>query len=186
MYTIYPETGCVIRDSDNVVVAPTGNIFNPNYQEYIQWLAANTDNKPTVFTLTEAQIAFKVKTENQKYMWEEIKKEREKRKFAGVKVGTNWFHSDPDSRSQQLGLVIIGQNLPPNTPWKLLVKNADFRNPTYTIMTPTLAIQIFQATMLSDMNIHKSADDHMNLMVQLENPLEYDFSGNWPVSFLDP
>jgi hypothetical protein len=40
MYTLHVNTGVVTRDSDNVVVAPTGNPNGQDYQDYLVWVAA--------------------------------------------------------------------------------------------------------------------------------------------------
>jgi hypothetical protein len=45
MYKIILNSGEVIRLSDNVVVAPTGDSTNPDYLNYIQWV--NDGNQPT-------------------------------------------------------------------------------------------------------------------------------------------
>lgn len=45
MYTINLSTGIVLRDSDNKQVAPTQSTDDPDYVQYIQWIAAG--NHPT-------------------------------------------------------------------------------------------------------------------------------------------
>ena len=37
-------------------------------------------------------------------VWELIKAYRDKRKFGGIYVSNKWFHNDPDSRTQWLGI----------------------------------------------------------------------------------
>ena len=49
--------------------------------------------------------------------WEAIKAERGRRKALGVKVGDHWYHSDADSRIQQISLFVMGASVPP-IPWK--------------------------------------------------------------------
>lgn len=39
MYTLHVNTGIVTRDSDNVLVAPTGNPDGQDYLEYLAWVA---------------------------------------------------------------------------------------------------------------------------------------------------
>ena len=50
--------------------------------------------------------------------WERIMMERDRRASLGVKVGSHWFHSDQKSRTQQLGLVLLGANVPAGLQWK--------------------------------------------------------------------
>lgn len=40
MYTLHVNTGLITRDSDVVVVAPTGNPDGADYQAYLAWVAA--------------------------------------------------------------------------------------------------------------------------------------------------
>lgn len=46
MYSIQIETGEVIRDSDNKVIAPCQSADDPDFVAYIQWV--NQGNEPTV------------------------------------------------------------------------------------------------------------------------------------------
>lgn len=111
--------------------------------------------------------------------WEAIKSERDRRKFLGVKVGTNWFHSDDSSRIQQLALVMMGASLPAGLMWKVLTLTPP---PVFVEMTPALAQAIFQATAASDAAIFAAAETHRVAMEASANPAAYDFSGGWPVS----
>lgn len=108
--------------------------------------------------------------------WRAIQAERDRRKANGVKIGDNWFHSDDSSRIQQIALVIFGENLPANIMWKTL-------NGTFVEMTPTLAIQIFQASAAQDIAIFTVAEQHKAAMMVSENPAEYDFSAGWPETY---
>lgn len=107
--------------------------------------------------------------------WREIQAERDKRKFGGVRIGTRWFHSDNSSRIQQIGLVMMGANLP-LIQWKTL-------DNSFVTMTPTLAMQIFQTTAASDIAIFAIAEQHKVAMSASANPANYDFSGGWPLTF---
>ena len=113
--------------------------------------------------------------------WEQIKAERERRQKLGVKVGDHWFHSDADSRTQQLGLVILGANIPPNQQWKTLTHAGD----VFVTLTQALAGGIFQATMLSDMAVFAAGKKHRMALEASEHPENYVFTTGWPVSFDD-
>lgn len=172
MYTLDGTNSIITRDSDGKIISPCQDYDEPDHLAYLNWVSQG--NEPRIVYHGERRSE----------MWESIKKERERRKFLGVKVGTNWFHSDPDSRSQQLGLVIAGASLPP-TPWKTLSKSGGLYNPASVTMTPTLAQQIFFATMLHDAAIHQAAETHRAQMLLLDDPYEYNYHINWPESFED-
>ena len=106
--------------------------------------------------------------------WELIKAERDRRKIdGGYKVGTNWYHSDTFSRTQQIGLVMLGANLPNNVMWKTM-------SGSFVLMTPTLALQIFQSAMVSDMTIFATAEQKKAAMLASPDPSTYDYLSGWP------
>lgn len=107
--------------------------------------------------------------------WEQIKQHRETLKSSGVKVGTKWFHSDPGSRIQQLGLVLMGANVPA-VQWKTM-------DGTFVTMTPTLAGQIFQATAASDMAVFVAAELHLANLKASADPSNYDWLSGWPATY---
>lgn len=115
---------------------------------------------------------------DQQKKWLEIQAERDRRKFNGVKVGTNWYHSDDSSRIQQIGLVMMGASMPPGIMWKT-------KNDTFIQMTPAIAMGIFQATGQQDMYIFAAAEQHRAKMLASANPTTYDYSTGWPPTFGD-
>lgn len=109
--------------------------------------------------------------------WAGIKAERDRRiQSGGYKIGTKWFHSDTFSRTQQICLVMLGANIPVNTPWKTM-------DGTTVTMTQTLAGQIFAAASASDVAIFAAAETHRQSMEAAADPAAYDFSGGWPKVF---
>jgi hypothetical protein len=110
--------------------------------------------------------------------WEAIKAERDRRKAAGVKVGTYWFHSDDASRIQQIALTMLGPNIPANLQWKTMTGQ-------FTTMTQTLAAQVFQTSIQSDQIIFGRAEIHRANMMASADPGSYDFSGGWPTTYAD-
>ncbi len=107
--------------------------------------------------------------------WRKVQAERDRRKFAGYMAAGNRFHSDPDSRTQQLGLFIMGANVPP-IQWRTLDGN-------YVTMTQQLAAAIFTATATGDTLIFSAGETHRAAIVALTDlsAIEsYDFSGGWP------
>lgn len=112
--------------------------------------------------------------------WLAIKAERDMRKTGGVTVYVDtvpkWFHSDESSRIQQLGLVMMGQNIPANLQWKTM-------DGTFVTMTPALAQSIFSAVALLDTTAFAKAEWHRQQMEASDTPHLYDFSKGWPTIY---
>ena len=121
-------------------------------------------------------------TERQAALWEVIKSERDRRASLGVKVGSHWFHSDQKSRTQQLGLVLLGANVPAGLQWKTLTTTPP---PVFVPMTPALAQNIAAATAASDTAIFTAAEQHRIALESSSDPENYDFSVGWPTSIED-
>lgn len=108
--------------------------------------------------------------------WEMIKAERERRKAGGVKVGDKWFHSDDGSRIQQMGLVMMGANLPAGLQWKTM-------DGSFIVMTPALAQQVFTGQAASDQTIFAVAEAHRVAMEASADHAAYDYAHGWPKVF---
>ena len=158
----------ISRKFPGVLVSCPGD---PETYEHLVWEGG--DPLPTDEELIAAwhQVQIDLK-------WEEIKAERDEKKAGGVKVGDKWFHSDDTSRIQQIGLVMMGANLPANLMWKTM-------DGSFILMTQTLAGQIFQTIAYSDQNIFKVAETHRMNMEASDDPANYDFSQGWPETFLE-
>jgi hypothetical protein len=152
------------------VDTPESPNTNPDYLEYKQWLISGGVPEPAELTPIEQRRAA---------AWESIKAERDRRASLGVKVGQHWFHSDQKSRTQQLGLVLLGSNIPAGLQWKTLTLTPP---PVFVAMTPTLAQAIVAATAASDTAIFTAAEAHRLAMEASEAPQDYDFSTGWPTS----
>ena len=119
--------------------------------------------------------------ERQAAAWERIKAERDRRKSLGVKVGEHWYHSDADSRIQQISLFVMGASVPP-VQWKTLTLSPP---PVFVTMTQAIAAGIFQATAASDAAVFGAAEAHRAAMEASATPETYDFSSGWPASIED-
>ena len=119
--------------------------------------------------------------ERQATIWNLIKAERDRRAALGVKVGQHWYHSDADSRIQQLSLFVMGASVPP-IQWKTLTTTPP---PVFVIMTQAIAAGIFQNTAASDAAIFAAAETHRVTMEAMPDPENYDCSGGWPASIED-
>lgn len=112
-------------------------------------------------------------------IWQAIKAERDRRtQQGGYEVNGFWYHSDTMSRTQQMGLVMLGASMPAGVMWKTM--SGDMVE-----MTPALAQQIFSAAAASDIAIFAAAEVHRAAMEASPQPHLYDFSGGWPAVFGD-
>ena len=132
-----------------------------------------------ITALTDAEILADTTFHNEFHdiAWTLIKKERDRRKSeGGYKVGTYWYHSDDTSRIQQLALVMLSAGMPNNIMWKTM--SGDF-----VLMTPTLAGQVFQAAMVSDMTVFAVAEQKKQAMIAAPDPRTYDYLSGWPLCY---
>lgn len=110
-------------------------------------------------------------------MWEAIKSERDRRtQQGGYAVSGHWFHSDTFSRTQQMGLVMLGSALPPGVEWKTMTGE-------FVLMTQQLAQQVFAAAAASDIAVFAAAEAHRAAMLASADPGLYDYAGGWPPAF---
>jgi hypothetical protein len=127
-------------------------------------------------------------------MWEYIKAERERRKTGGVKVNIagvgKWFHTDNDSRIQQLGLkdrardllgaggamtdniFILGQQVN----WKTM-------DGSFVPITAQATFDIVSAVGDLDAVQHATAEAHKAAMEASADPASYDYSTGWQAIF---
>ena len=108
--------------------------------------------------------------------WEDIKRERDRRtQQGGYQVAGKWFHSDTFSRTQQMGLVMMGAGIPGGLQWKTM-------DGSFITMTQTLAGQVFAAAAASDAAIFARAEQ---IKAEMEaDPVGFDFASHaWPAVF---
>lgn len=91
----------------------------------------------------------------------------------GAKVGELWFHSDTHSKVQQLSLMIAGTNLPDGIMWKTMSGEK-------VLMTPTLAVQIYQAQMMQESLIYGYAESLLSQIDGMEFPETVQIYDGWP------
>lgn len=121
-------------------------------------------------------------------VWERIKVERDRRAaVGGFKVDTHWFHSDAKSRTQQLGLSqlatitlfnggTMADPIPGVPPWKTMTGEE-------VTITVGLALQILQNAAVSEGLCFDAAKAHKQALWESPDPINYDFSGGWPLMF---
>ena len=166
--------------NDTCQVDPFG-IFSPDYAEqFVQapdgvepgWFFDGAKFTPPSAPSRAAVVAAK---------WSAVKAERDRRKWLGVKVGANWFHSDDSSRIQQLGLVMLGANIPAGLQWKTLTRTGS----VFVSMTQALAGGIFQGMLQSDTAVFAAAEMHRVAIEASATPESYNILTGWPASFED-
>ena len=124
----------------------------------------------------DATLAAAQREADELVAWEAIKAERDRRtQQGGYQASGHWFHSDTFSRSQQLGLVMMGQAMPA-IQWKTM-------SGAFVTMTANLAQAIFAAGAASDQAIFAAAEQHYAAMQASADPLAYDYSAGWPAAY---
>lgn len=91
----------------------------------------------------------------------------------GYLVEGYWFNSDDSSRVQQLTLSMIGNGMPDNILWKTMSGAA-------ASMTPALAAQVVQASIISDMLIFGISQSKIQQMKDSKSPGDYNYLAGWP------
>lgn len=109
-------------------------------------------------------------------LWEQIKAIRDRKaQTGGYTTGGKWFHSDTFSRTQQMGLVMMGAGVPP-VEWKTM-------DGSFITMTPTLAGQIFGAAASQDMALFGHAETLRAAVDAAADPSAIDINAGWPATY---
>lgn len=126
--------------------------------------------------------------QRQQVKWREIQAERERRKYSGgVKVGTQWFYTDADTRSQFsiLDSMAIRKQLADNfvldEKWKTM---SPLSAPVYVPMTVGLMRQIIDAATAMEKVNYSNGERHRGLMLQAVDPDSYVFSDGWHETYV--
>lgn len=141
--------------------------------EYADLLAAQSTGKVIQADQNGKPVAVDPPKPTADDIWQRIKAERDRRKAGGVKVGAKWFHSDTFSRTQQMGLVMLGAGIPANLQWKTM-------DGSFIAMTQAVAQSVFAAAAANDQAIFAVAEGHRVAMEASTDPASYDYSGGWP------
>lgn len=169
------ETGCTYLSSTHAGQMPADAV--PISEAlYLEVIANPAPGKVRSHDATGLPILIDPPAATAEQIWPQIKAERDRRKSLGVLADGIWFHSDADSRIQQMALVMMGGTMPAGIQWKTM-------SGTFVEMTPTLVGQIFAATAALDQAIFSVAETHRVAMEASPVPVDYDFSGGWPATF---
>lgn len=134
--------------------------------------------EPRYETVAEAEAAIARDLQDRRdQIWEQIKAIRDNRnQTGGYQALGKWFHSDTFSRSQQLGLVIMGDNIPPGIQWRTM-------DGSYIEMTPAVAQDIFRAAAAQDGAIFQHAEWLKSQVDSSETPTSIDITLGWPPTY---
>lgn len=102
--------------------------------------------------------------------WTKIKQKRDDlTKNGGCLVAGKWFHSDTDSKQQQMALTMFGASIPANLQWKTM-------DGSFVLMTQTLAQQLFGAQIAREQAIFAHAE-------ALKTDINADINSGWPARY---
>ncbi len=104
-----------------------------------------------------------------------IKAERDRRKFNGVLVSTKWIHTDTYSRTQWIGMVMMGASVPA-IPWTTM-------DNTSITTSQALAGAVFQATATLDSTLFAFAKSLIDTVNASSDPTSVDITAGWPATF---
>lgn len=104
-----------------------------------------------------------------------IKAERDRRKFNGVFVSNKWIHTDTYSRTQWMGMVMMGANVP-TIQWTTM-------DNTTIATSQALANAVFQATATLDATLFSHAKSLIAAVDASNDPASVDITTGWPATF---
>lgn len=104
-----------------------------------------------------------------------IKAERDRRKFNGVFVSGKWIHTDTYSRTQWMGMVMMGASVPA-IEWTTM-------DGTSITTSQALAGAVFQATATLDATLFAYAKSLIATVDASNDPASVDITTGWPATF---
>lgn len=104
-----------------------------------------------------------------------IRAERDRRKFNGVLVSAKWIHTDTYSRTQWMGMVMMGASVPA-IEWTTM-------DGTSITTSQALAGAVFQATATLDATLFAYAKSLIAAVDASSDPASVDITTGWPATF---
>lgn len=104
-----------------------------------------------------------------------IKAERDRRKFNGVSAQGKWIHSDTYSRTQWLGMFLMGAGIPA-IEWTTM-------DGTSITTSQTLAGQVFQGIAVLDASLFAYAKSLMAAVDASTDPDSINITTGWPATY---
>lgn len=132
-------------------------------------------NRISEYTEINGVVSIPSKTADE--IWTLIKSYRDNLiQNGGYLASGKWFHSDTLSRTQQMGLVMMGASVPA-VQWKTM-------DGTFITMTQTLAGQIFAAAAMQDQALFSHAELLHATVLAAEDPNSVDITAGWPSTYV--
>ena len=104
-----------------------------------------------------------------------IRAERDRRKFNGVLVSAKWIHTDTYSRTQWMGMVMMGASVPA-IEWTTM-------DGTSITTSQALAGAVFQATATLDATLFAYTKSLIAAVDASSDPASVDITTGWPATF---
>lgn len=99
-----------------------------------------------------------------------------RRRAGGYKAAGKWFHSDIESKIEQLGLDKLGPMIPPGLAWKTM-------DGTMAPMTATLAAAVFAAGVTKSVALFEASEQHIAAVTASGDFAGHDYFSGWPTSY---
>lgn len=153
-------------------------ITQEDYQTYVQSINQELiyqDGK--IISLNNQISADEIKQTNQELVWSAIKDKRHNNTRGGVYISSvdKWFHTDESSRIQYLALITL-PSIPDNLQWKTM-------DNSFITLTRPLLTELTSAMLLKEQQDFMNAEQHKQRMMQVDNPLDYDYSTGWSETY---
>lgn len=149
-------------------------LSDEQYQIYLQRHNHLTTFEQGEFVYRDIAIDVEqLKIEQQQQIWEQIKTLRHQKCRQGcyVKSADKWFHSDDASRQQYIFMRTL-PDIPEKTMWKTM-------DGSFVAMTKSLLDELSITLFAEEQHNFITAEQHRAKMLQVENPLDYDYSQGW-------
>jgi hypothetical protein len=179
-FAAYNLTGAIIGFYDSVDSPVPASVTSVIKISDAEWQACLSESGWTVedgmLVGPTPPTAAELLASAQASQWNAIKAERDRRTQTGgyyVSSIGKWFNSDQFSRTQQLGLLMYGANMPPDIQWKTM-------DGSFVTMTPALAQAVFAAAGASDMTLFTYAEQLNAQMLAAADPMSINILVGWP------
>ena len=201
--TIIPEDGAVYVDGSATlglaITAPLGvhalqwsgasgwvehSTGEPNQQitelpawalDAVQLRSSHLADLAAASAAAAAQAAYAAAHPTRAVIRAAIKAERDRRKFNGVFVSGKWIHTDTYSRTQWMGMVMMGASVP-------AIEWTTMDNTSITT-SQALAGAVFQATATLDSTLFAFAKSLIDTVNASSDPSSVDITTGWPATF---
>lgn len=164
----YPADWCLLASDGDLMRAGIEKHGEPSppdgYSEETHIRTEQDDAPYVVYTKKSDEAIAAIR-------WQKIKPKRDDlTKNGGCRVAGKWFHSDTDSKQQQMALTMLGASIPANLQWKTM-------DGSFVTMTQTLAGQLFQAQIGREQAIFAHAET-------LKADPNADIDTGWPARYV--